>query len=53
MPAPAFMVRMVLGEFGNVLLEGQHTIPGRLLSHGFQFTYPDIKSAIQAVVAGK
>jgi len=51
MPAPAFMIRMVLGEFGNVLLEGQHMIPDKLLSHGFQFKYPDIKSAIQAVVS--
>jgi hypothetical protein len=52
MPAPAFMVRAVLGEFGNVLLDGQRTIPAKLLSHGFEFQYPDIKSAIQEVVAG-
>jgi hypothetical protein len=52
MPAPAFMIRMLLGEFGNVLLDSQHTIPDKLLSHGFEFEYPDIKSAIQAVVAG-
>jgi uncharacterized protein (TIGR01777 family) len=52
MPAPAFMIRMLLGEFGNVLLDSQHTIPDKLLSHGFEFEYPDIKSALQAVVAG-
>ena len=52
MPAPAFMIRIVLGEFGNVLLDSQRTIPDKLLSHGFEFQYPDIKSAIQAVVAG-
>jgi uncharacterized protein (TIGR01777 family) len=52
MPAPAFMIRTVLGEFANVLLGSQRTIPDKLLSHGFQFQYPDIKSAIQAVVAG-
>jgi uncharacterized protein (TIGR01777 family) len=51
MPAPAFMIRTVLGEFANVLLDSQRTIPDRLLSHGFQFQYPDIKSAIQAVVS--
>ena len=51
MPAPAFMVRAVLGEFGNVLLDSQRTIPAELLSHGFEFQYPDIKSAVQAVVA--
>jgi len=51
MPAPAFMVRAVLGEFGNVLLDSQRTIPAKLLSHGFEFQYPDIRSAIQEVVA--
>lgn len=50
MPAPAFMLRLVLGEFANVLLEGQRMVPDRLLSHGFQFQYPDIKAAIEAVV---
>ncbi|MGD2097022.1 MAG: TIGR01777 family oxidoreductase [Desulfobacterales bacterium] len=51
MPAPAFMIRTVLGEFGNVLLDSQRTIPDKLLNHGFEFQYPDIKSAIQAVVS--
>jgi hypothetical protein len=51
MPAPAFMIRMVLGEFGNVLLDSQHTIPDKLLSHGFEFQYPDIKFAIKEVVS--
>ena len=51
MPAPAFMIRALLGEFGNVLLDSQRTIPDKLLGHGFEFQYPDIKSAIQAVVS--
>jgi uncharacterized protein (TIGR01777 family) len=51
MPAPAFMVRAVLGEFGNVLLDSQRTIPAKLLSHGFEFQYPDIRSALRAVVS--
>ena len=51
MPAPAFMIRLLLGEFGNVLLDSQRTIPDTLLSHGFEFQYPDIRSAIQAVVS--
>ncbi|MGD9060855.1 MAG: DUF1731 domain-containing protein, partial [Desulfobacterales bacterium] len=51
MPAPAFMIRMVLGEFGNVLLDSQRTVPDKLLSHGFEFQYPDIMSAIREVVS--
>jgi uncharacterized protein (TIGR01777 family) len=50
MPAPAFMIRLVLGEFGNVFLASQRTLPGKLLSHGFSFRYPEIKDAIRAVV---
>lgn len=49
-PAPAFMIRIVMGEFGNVFLASQRTIPDRLTSCGFSYLYPDIKSAIQSVV---
>ena len=52
MPVPAFMIRLAMGEFGDVFLGSQRTIPDRLLRHGFSFQYPDIKSAIQAVVTG-
>ena len=52
MPAPAFMIRLAMGEFGDVFLGSQRTIPDRLLNYGFSFQYPDIKGAIQAVVTG-
>jgi uncharacterized protein (TIGR01777 family) len=51
MPAPAFMIRLAMGEFGDVFLASQRMIPDRLLNYGFSFQYPDIKSAIQSVVA--
>ena len=51
MPAPAFMIRTVLGEFANVLLGSQRTIPDKLLSHGFQFQYPDIRSALREIIS--
>ena len=50
MPAPAFMIRLALGEFGNVLLYSQRTVPDKLTNHGFQFKYPDIERAVAAVV---
>jgi uncharacterized protein (TIGR01777 family) len=50
MPAPAFMVRMVLGEFAAVLLGSQRAVPQKLLQHHFGFRHPDIQSAVQAVV---
>ena len=48
--APRFMIKLVLGEFGSVILGGQRVIPRRLLENGFVFQYPDIDKALQAIV---
>jgi uncharacterized protein len=50
-PTPAFMLRLVLGEFAGVLLGSQRALPRKLEAHGFRFHYPDIPSAVTAVVA--
>ena len=50
MPAPAFMIKLVLGEFGSVILEGQRVLPRRLLKKGFTFQYPDIDKALQSII---
>jgi uncharacterized protein (TIGR01777 family) len=50
LPTPAFVLRVVLGEFGSVLLEGQRVIPSVLLTRGFVFKYPDIVAALQEVI---
>ncbi len=50
MPAPGFMVKLVLGEFGSVILAGQRVIPKRLLESGFAFQYPEIEKALQGIV---
>jgi len=47
---PAFTLRLVLGEFGSILLEGQKVIPAKLLQHGFPFRYPEIMEALQEAV---
>jgi len=52
MPVPAFMVRLAMGEFGEVFLASQRLLPDKLLSHNFSFQYPNIEDAIRAVVAG-
>jgi uncharacterized protein (TIGR01777 family) len=49
-PAPGFMVKWVLGEFGSVILEGQRVIPKRLLDNGFIFQYPDIEKALKSII---
>jgi hypothetical protein len=50
MPAPGFMIKLVLGEFGSVILEGQRVLPRRLLKHGFNFQYSNIEKALQNIL---
>jgi len=47
---PAFTLRLVLGEFGYILLEGQKAMPAKLLKHGFRFRYPEIMGALEEAV---
>lgn len=46
LPAPAFMLRLLLGEVGGVLLSSQRALPERLLKAGFEFQYPEAVSAL-------
>jgi uncharacterized protein len=50
MPAPGFMIKLILGEFGSVLLKGQRVIPRRLLDAGFKFKYPNIEDALKSII---
>lgn len=52
MPAvPGFIIKMMMGEFGSVLLRGQKVVPRRLLEMGFTFQYPEIDKALENLVA--
>jgi len=46
LPAPEFMMRLVLGEFAEALLTGQRVIPKKLLDAGFRFNFPTIEEAL-------
>ena len=51
MPAvPGFVVKLKMGEFGSVLLEGQKVLPERLMKLGFNFRYPNIQDALKDLV---
>jgi len=45
-PAPAFAVRLVLGEFADVVLFSQRMVPKRLQAAGFRFRFPDLELAL-------
>jgi uncharacterized protein (TIGR01777 family) len=47
---PACVLRLVLGEFGSVILQGQRVVPSRLLRYGFVFQYPEIRGALKDVI---
>lgn len=49
--APALMVKLVLGEFGSVLLEGQRVVPEKLLNNGFAFACPTIDKGFRRVLS--
>lgn len=46
LPAPAFALRLALGEMSRLLLTGQNARPERLLSAGFEFRYPQLEPAL-------
>ncbi len=50
LPAPGFMVKLVLGEFGSVILQGQKVLPRRLIESGFIFEYPEIDKALESLI---
>lgn len=49
-PAPGFVIKILLGEFGSVLLKGQRVVPEKLLANGFHFNYPEIKNALKDII---
>ena len=54
MPAiPGFMIRLFLGEFGNMLIKGQKVLPLKLMDMGYQFRFPELKSALEDIEGRK
>jgi uncharacterized protein len=43
---PGFILKIIMGEFGDVLLKGQKVLPKKLLSLGYSFRFPDIRQAL-------
>ncbi|MGF7049854.1 uncharacterized protein (TIGR01777 family) [Paenibacillus sp. DS2015] len=46
-PIPSLVLRTLVGELSLILLQGQRVIPKTALDHGFIFTYPQLKSALE------
>jgi uncharacterized protein len=49
LPAPSLALRLALGEMSTLVLEGQKVLPEKLEGHGYQFSYPSLKPALENI----
>jgi uncharacterized protein (TIGR01777 family) len=48
--APGFVLQLAMGERSALVLEGQRVLPGNLADAGYQFKYPKLNSAFEALL---
>lgn len=51
LPVPDFVLELLLGDGAKVVLEGQQVLPKHTQSIGFQYQYPQLKSALQEILS--
>ena len=49
LPVPGAALRLLLGEFAEVVLEGQRAVPKKLFDSGFRFRFTDVNAALQQI----
>lgn len=49
-PVPSFVLKVLYGEGGKVVLSGQRAVPQKLLSSGFTFLHPELPSALNDIL---
>jgi uncharacterized protein (TIGR01777 family) len=50
LPVPGFALQLLLGEGAQVVLEGQQVLPKQAQAMGFQYKYPELKSALTQIL---
>ena len=50
MPVPTFALKLILGELSAVVLTGQNVSSAKIQSAGYQFSFPDITSALTQII---
>jgi uncharacterized protein (TIGR01777 family) len=50
LPTPAFALKLALGEVAELITLGQRVIPAQARALGYQFQFPEISSALRAIV---
>ena len=49
-PAPAFALKLILGEFSTALLRSPRAIPAALEANGFHFRFPTLEDALADLI---
>jgi hypothetical protein len=49
-PVPGFMLRLMFGEFGQILLHSQRVQPKAALAAGFAFQFPELEPALRDIL---
>ena len=49
-PVPGFMLNLMFGEFGQILLHSQRVVPKKALDAGFQFQFTELEPALRDVL---
>jgi len=51
LPMPSFVANALFGEMAGLFLTGQRVLPRRITEAGFEFNYPDLKTALAEVLS--
>jgi uncharacterized protein (TIGR01777 family) len=51
LPMPAAALRLLFGEMSELLLVSDRMLPRRLLAEGFEFRYPELGAALEAMLS--
>ena len=51
LPAPAFALKLGMGEMSHMLLDSQRVVPRKLLDNEFEFRYDTLDDALKALMS--
>ena len=50
LPVPEIILKIVLGQMSEMLLQGQRVYPEKISNAGFEFKFPELKSALEDIL---
>jgi uncharacterized protein len=53
LPVPEFILKIALGQMAEMLLHGQRVVPNRIIGAGFEFRYPNLRSALEDALGNR